>query len=136
MPGENLSGSFADVPNSEAKQEAPEFEGPAGIDFSKQIFGGLTPHPLQIFKLILRQMIQIRDVMHEILCDKLVDKPLTKTVNFHRPPARPVKQGFFQFGRTRLRKTSPYCLSFLPVDFTSADRATRRHLERDAIRRP
>src|SRR5439155_6311516 len=136
MPGENLSGSFADVPNSEAKQEAPEFEGPAGIDFSKQIFGGLTPHPLEIFKLILRQMIQIRDVMHEILCDKLIDKPLTQPVNFHRPSARPVKQGFFQFGRACLRQASSYRFPFFAVDFTSADGTTRWHLERDAIRRP
>src|SRR3989454_7651991 len=80
-------------------------------------------------------MIQIRDVMYEIFCDKLVHKPLTQTVDFHRPPAGPVKQGFFKFRRTRLRKTSPYRFPLLPVDFTSANRTTRRHLERNAIRR-
>src|SRR5262245_34151901 len=93
------------------------------------------PHPLEILKLILRQMIQIRDVMYEIFGHKLVHEPLTQTVNFHRPAACPVKQGFFQFRRTRLRKTTPYGFSLLPIDVTSADRTTRRHLERDTIRR-
>ena len=103
MSGENLRGSFTDVANPDTKKQAPELQGPACLDFPNQIFGGFRSHALQLFKLGLGQMIQIRDVMDEVPGDKLIDQPLTQPVDFHRSAAGPMKQGFLQLCRTRLR---------------------------------
>src|SRR5688572_20493691 len=107
MIGQNLGCTLANVPDAETKEQPPEFERPAGLNLADEIIGRLPSHALEFFELFCLQGVEIGNISNQSLLNQLIDETFTKTIDFHRLSAGPVKKGFFDLGGTGLRNAPP-----------------------------
>ena len=119
----------ADKADPQPDQKSRQRILPRFFDVAQNVLRGFLPHPLQIDKLLERQVVNIRDASHQPAIDKLIDQRIPHTVDVHHRAGGEVPDRLLEPGGTVGVDAARSCFVFFTNDVPSAYRTVLRHVE-------